>query len=110
VDETKIQNTPANTHTTIHKTEPARSGSTVWFILGGVIVVLAFVIYFMFGDGGPTSTPTASDGGNVSVNVDTNDAAPVESAPAPSADPAPTTETAPVPAPDAPVETAPQAD
>lgn len=115
MDDTKIQKPPAQTHTTIHKTAPASGGGTMWFILGGVIAVLAFVIYFMFSAGGTVSTsaPAASDGGNVSVNVDANGTAPADSAPAPAADPAPTPEAAPEPAApvqEAPVETAPQAD
>lgn len=114
MDETRIHKTPTDTHTTIRKTEtaPARSGGAVWFMLGGVIAVLGFVIYFMFGDGSTSSTPSASDGGNVSVNVESNSPPQADSAPAPSADPAPTTEPAPSaePTEPAPVETAPQGD
>lgn len=89
MDEIKTEKTPTNTHTTINHTDPkpASGNGMMWFLMGGVIVVVAIVGYFVLGDGGvTTSTPSQPSGGNVSVNVETNDAPATEAAPA---DPAP---------------------
>ncbi len=102
MDERRTEQTPLGTHTTINQTEPKSTGNGVmWFLMGGVVVVIAIIGYFMLGDGNITGMGASqSDGGNVSINVDTNDA-PAETAPAETS-PA---ETAPPPA-----ETAPPAD
>lgn len=105
MDETKIERTPTGTHTTINQTTPRRSGSngTMWFLMGGVVVLIAVVAYFVMGEGTLTSSSGSQPtGGNVSINVDTNnppasETAPAETAPAETA-PA---ETAPAPAPQA---------
>jgi hypothetical protein len=109
MDETRTEQTP--THTTIEHTHdrPSGSGSSaMWFLIGGVVVVVAIVAYLVMGDGGLISDSASQPtGGNVSVNVESNDApavsepaatAPAETAPA---------EAAPTPAP---TEAAPQAD
>lgn len=113
MDEIRTDRTPTGTHTTINKTETKSSGGngTMWFLLGGIVVVLAVVGYLVMGDGFLTTSDAAKPaGGNVSINVDTKDS---ETAPAaPAATETAPTETAPVeaaPAP-APTETAPPAD
>jgi len=105
MDEIRTEKTPTGTHTTINRTEAKPSGGsgTMWFLMGGVVVVVAIIGYLVMGDGGlPTSDASQPAGGNVSINVETNDApatpAPTEAAPAEA-----------VPA-TVPTETAPQAD
>lgn len=96
----KAQKPPQSTHTTINRTETPSSGSgaTLWFLLGGVVIAIAVIAYFVLGDGMQTSTSPAPTGGDVSINVDT----------APAADPAPTAAPTPAPATEAtPTETAP---
>jgi hypothetical protein len=90
MDEIRTEKTPTGTHTTINRTEAKPSGGngTMWFLMGGLVVVVAIIGYFVMGDGGlPTSDASQSAGGNVSINVETNDApatpAPTEAAPAP---------------------------
>ncbi len=97
MDETKVEKTPTTTHTTINRTEtkPTGGGATLWFLLGGVVVVLAIVAYFVLGDATMTSGSSEPTGGNVSVNVETNEAPAAESEPAPATEPAPSTEEAP---------------
>ena len=90
MEKTKTEQTPAGTHTTINQASPQPSGGngTMWFLLGGVVVVVAIIAYFVLGNGTVSSVTTAEPaGGNVSVNVDTSDApaadvAPAETAPA----------------------------
>jgi|SRR5680860_1516669 len=97
MDETKVEKTPTTTHTTINQTEPRATGGgpTLWFLLGGVVVVLAIVAYFVLGNGRMTSGSSEPTGGNVSVDVETNEAPAAESEPAPATKPAPSTEEAP---------------
>lgn len=105
MDEIRTEKTPTGTHTIINRTETNSSGGngTMWFLLGGIVVVVAIVGYLVMGNGGlPTSDASQPAGGNVSINVETSgtpaEPAPTEAAPA---------EAAPTPAP---TETAPQAD
>ncbi|MFN3661896.1 hypothetical protein [Yoonia sp.] len=96
MDEIKVEKTPTSTHTTINRTEaaPSGSGSMIWFIVGGLLVAVIVVAYFVMGDGMPTTNASAPTGGDVSVNVET--------APAPAAEATPEAapaETAPEPAP-----------
>ncbi len=97
MDETKVEKTPTNTYTTINRTEPkpAEGNSMLWFLMGGVVVVLAIVAYFVLGDGTMTSGSSKPTGGNVSVNVETNEAPAAEAKPAPATESAPSTEVAP---------------
>lgn len=94
MDETKTEQTPTGTHTTINRTtaQPSGGNGTIWFLMGGVVVVIAIIAYVVLGsDVLPTGDAAAPAGGNVSVNVDTSDdvapeaAAPTET-PAPAAD------------------------
>ncbi|OZB19710.1 MAG: hypothetical protein B7X55_02705 [Rhodobacterales bacterium 34-62-10] len=121
MDERRTERTPTSTHTTINKTEAKPSGgnSTMWFLMGGIVAVLAVVGYLVMGDGGLTaSDATTPAGGNLSINVDTQTApAPTEpAAPAPAPEPAPApaapapAPTATEPAPTAPAPTPPPAD
>ncbi len=98
MDETKVERTQPTTHTTIKQTESRATGSgaTLWFLLGGVVVVLAIVAYVVLGDGTMTSGSSEPTGGNVSVDVETNEAPAAESEPAPATEPTPSTEEAPV--------------
>ena len=96
MDEVKVEKTPTATHTTINRAEPpsSGSGSMLWFIVGGLVVAIVDVGYFLMGDTPAADSAAAPAGGDVSVNVDTApaaDPAPAEAAPA---DPAP--EAAPV--------------
>ncbi len=105
MDETKTKQTPDGTHTTVNRTvsQPSGGNGTMWFLMGGVIVLVAIIAYFVMGDGTlPTTSASEPAGGNVSINVDTNDAVapPAETAPAETA-PA---ETAPVEAEPAPAD------
>lgn len=94
MDETRIDKTPTSTHTTINRTETQPSGGngTMWFLMGGVVVVIAIIAYFVLGTGDlPSGDAAAPAGGNLSINVDTNEApaaAPEAAAPAAPAAPA----------------------
>ncbi len=91
MDETKGEKTPTSTHTTINQTEPksAGGGAMLWFLMGGVVVVLAIVAYFVLGDGTMMSGSSEPTGGNVSVNVETNESPAAQSEPAPITEEAP---------------------
>ncbi|WP_296764987.1 hypothetical protein [Sediminimonas sp.] len=91
MDEVKVQKTPETTHTTINRTEakPSGGGSVLWFSLGAIVVVVAIIAYFVFGDGMWGSRTSGSSGGNLSINVETNDAPASESEPAPATGDAP---------------------
>ncbi len=101
MDKTKIEKTPTTTFTTISQTEPkpADGNAMLWFLMGGVVVVLAVVAYLVLGEGTMTSGSSKPTGGNVSVNVETNEAPAVEAKPAPDTEAAPSTEEAPAAAP-----------
>lgn len=74
MDEVKTEKTPETTHTTITHT-PARSsgsGATLWFLLGGIVVVIAVIVFFVFGDGVPSTQSSEPTGGDVSVTVETD--------------------------------------
>ena len=114
MDEIRTDKTPTGTHTTISKsdTKPAGGNGVMWFLLGGIVVVLAIAGYFVMRDDGLMSSDAVEPaGGNVSINVDTDDApaasAPTEAAPA---ETAPTEEAAPTETAPAPAETDTQAD
>jgi hypothetical protein len=103
MDETRKEKTPTSTHTTINRTQtkPSSGGGVMWFLMGGIVVVVAIVAYLVMGEGGlKTSGATEPAGGNVSINVDTNDAPA-----APAVEEAPSTDIAP-----SPTETTPPAD
>lgn len=54
----------------------------MWFLLGGIVIVMAIAAYFVLGQGAmPTSGSSAPTGGDVSVNVDTTSNPPAEAAP-----------------------------
>lgn len=95
MDETKVEKTPTTSYTTVNRTEPkqAEGSAMLWFLMGGVVVVLAIVAYFVLGDGTMMSGTSKPTGGNVSVNVESNGAPATEAAPA--TEPAATTEPAP---------------
>lgn len=102
MDETKIERTPTSTHTTIDRTvaQPSGGNGMMWFLLGGVVVVVAIIAYFVLGNGDlPATSASQPTDGNVSINVDTSDTPPADAAPAEAA-----------PADPAPEETAPAAD
>lgn len=110
MDETRTEQTPTSTHTTIERTQDksAGSGSAMWFLMGGIVVVVAIVAYLVMGDGGLTlDSASQPAGGNVSVNVESNDAPAVSEPTANAPAEAAPTETDPAPAP---AEAAPQAD
>lgn len=103
MDEKTPQQTPTSTHTTINHTDakPAGGNGVMWFMLGGIVIAVAVVAYFVLGNGVlTTSGSSAPAGGNVSVNVESTATPPAEEAPAPEA----------APAEPAPTETAPAAD
>ncbi|WP_104017145.1 hypothetical protein [Roseovarius nitratireducens] len=81
MDDVKVEKTPETTHTTINRTEakPSGNGGMLWFLLGGVIVVVAIIAYFVLGDGMMISRSSEPTDGNVSVNVETNEAPTSES-------------------------------
>lgn len=92
---------PVSTHTTINTTEQPRSSATL-FILGGLVVAVLGIGYFLFSNGSFDQAGTPASGGDVSVTVDTGGdgeaaapevapVAPAESAPAEAAptEPAP---------------------
>ena len=103
MEDVKTERTPTGTHTTINRTETRPSGGSglMWFLMGGIIVVVAIVGYIVLGDGDVITTGgTEPTGGNVSINVESNDAPAAESAPVSDTAPdaAPTdAETAPAP-------------
>jgi len=103
MDETKVEKPPTTTFTTINPIEPkpAEGSTMLWFLMGGVVVVLAITAYFVLGDGAMTSGSSEPTGGNVSVDVETNEPPAAETKPAPAIEAAPTTE-------DEPAETAPK--
>jgi hypothetical protein len=90
MDEETPQKTPTSTHTTINQTEakPTGGNGVMWFLLGGVVVVVAIIAYFLLGNGAmPTLGSSEPTGGNVSINVEStgtpaNEADPAEAAPA----------------------------
>jgi hypothetical protein len=88
--------TPSNT--TVSTRRESGSGA-LWFIVGGIVVALAVIGYFLTGgELGVTSSTTAPAGapaGDVSISIEDN------------ASPAPTVEAPPPEAAPAPVETAP---
>ncbi|MBQ2262797.1 MAG: hypothetical protein II336_15675 [Loktanella sp.] len=88
MDEVKTDKNPTSTHTTINHTEakPTGAGSMIWFLVGGLVVAIVVVGYFVMGDGMPSSASPTPAGGDVSVNIETS--------PTPAAE-APATETAP---------------
>lgn len=91
MDDVKVEKTPESTHTTINRTEekPSGSGAMLWFLLGGVIVVIAVIAYFVFNDGMMISRSSEPTDGNVSINVETNEAPTSESESAPATEEAP---------------------
>lgn len=96
MDDNPSQRTPTSTHTTINHTDAKPSGgrNVMWFILGGIVVVIAIAAYFVLGQGAmPTLGSSEPKGGNVSVNVEStsnppSEAAPVEAEPAETTPPA----------------------
>lgn len=76
------------------------STSTLAFIIGGLVVAVAVIAYFLFGG----STMPSTGAGKTSITIDNT--APAATAPAASA-PAATAPTAPAPAPAAPAPAAP---
>ncbi|WP_297777667.1 hypothetical protein [uncultured Roseovarius sp.] len=74
MDEVKTEKTPESTHTTITRTTERSSGSgaTLWFLLGGIVVVIAVVVFFVFGDGVPSTQSATPTDGDVSVTVETD--------------------------------------
>jgi len=80
---------PVSTHTTINTTEERRGGATV-FILGGLVVAVLGIGFFLYNNGSFDRAGAPASGGNVSVNVDTGgEAAAPEAAPEAQAEPAP---------------------
>ena len=80
MDEVKVEKTPAATHTTINRTTAPTSGSgMLWFIVGGLVVAIVVVGYFVMGQGLPSSGAAAPAAGDVSVTIDS---APAADAPA----------------------------
>lgn len=92
MDDVKVEKTPTSTHTTINRTETSKSGggSMLWFLVGGLVVAVLVVGYFVLGNGMPTINSSAPAGGNVSVNVETAPAPAAETAPEPTPESAPT--------------------
>jgi len=83
---------PVNTHTTVNTTEPKRGGATP-FILGGLVVAVLGIGYFLFSTGSFDQAGTSESGGGVSINVETggDGAGAIEApdaAPEPAAEPA----------------------
>lgn len=83
---------PASTHTTINTTEGRRGGATL-FIMGGLVVAVLGIGYFLFSNGtfGQASAPVS--GGDVSISVETDgnsETAAPDVAPEAAAEPAPT--------------------
>lgn len=101
MDEEKVEKTPISTHTTVNRTETKSSGegAMLAFAVGGVVVAVAILAYFVFGDGLTTTGAPGSSGGDVSVDVQTNEAPASESEPAPATEEAPA-EAEPEPAPE----------
>lgn len=99
MDEMKVEKTPRSTHTTINRTESPSSGggSMLWFLIGGLVVAVVVVGYFVMGNSMPTASTAAPSGGNVSVNVETAPAPEAEATPEPTPEAAPT-EVSPEPA------------
>jgi hypothetical protein len=96
MDNDPSQPTPTSTHTTINHTDAKPSGGSnvIWFLLGGIVIVIAIAAYFVLGQGAmPTLGSSAPTGGNVSVDVESTsnpppDAALEEAAPAETTPPA----------------------
>lgn len=112
MDEKAPHQTPTSTHTTINHSapKPAAGNGVMWFMLGGIVIAVAVVAYFVMGNGVmTTSGSSAPAGGNVSVNVETTAAPAPEDAPATESAPAGTSPTETAPAEAAPAETAPAA-
>ena len=53
----------------------------MWFIIGGLLVAVVVVAYFVLGNGMPAPNSSSPAGGDVSVNVDTGVAPAAETAP-----------------------------
>ena len=102
MDEDRVEKTPASTHTTVNRTETKSSGvgAMLAFAVGGVVVAVVILAYFVFGDGLTTTGASESSGGDVSVDVETNEAPASESEQAPATEQEPA-EADPEPAPEA---------
>ncbi len=61
---------PVTTHTTINTTE-SRSGGAPIFILGGVVVAVLAIGYFLFSSGNLGGAGAQSGGEGVSISVET---------------------------------------
>ncbi|MGX0974786.1 hypothetical protein ACSSVY_000482 [Roseovarius sp. MBR-51] len=103
MDEVKTEKTPETTHTTITRTteRSSASGATLWFLLGGIVVVIAVIGFFVFGDGVPSTQSAAPTDGDVSVTVET------DNTPNPAPEPADAEPTGSDPATAAPADSAP---
>jgi len=95
---------PVSTHTTINTTEVRRGGATV-FILGGLVVAVLGIGYFLFSGGSFEGIGTPAGGGDVSISIETSadsggESAVPDDAPENASDPAPAdpSSTAPAPA------------
>jgi hypothetical protein len=64
------------THTRIERDR--RSGSGLAFIVGGLVVAVGVIAYFLFAD----SAPTGGGGADTSINVEATSASPAPAAPA----------------------------
>jgi len=89
MDETRNVKTPTGTYRSVEtRVDSSAGNNTIWFILGGVVVVVAVIAYFAMGSGTLTRTDTPSTGGDVSVTIGGNGGAtgqPGNVAPAPDA-------------------------
>jgi len=45
-----------------YETNPRRSNSALYFLVGGLLVAVAFVVYFLFGGSGGDSAPRVDAG------------------------------------------------
>lgn len=99
MDEVNVEKTPTSTHTTINRTVTPSSGggSMLWFLIGGLVVAVVVVGYFVMGEGMSKTTSSAPSDGNLSVNVETTLAPVAEATPEPTQESA-STEVTPEPA------------
>lgn len=72
---------PVSTHTTVNTTEASKGGVMV-FILGGLVVAVLGIGYFVFSSGTFDGAGTPASGGDVSVTVETGTEGSGEAAPA----------------------------